>query len=172
MTACELFTASNISSSLRNLEGVEDRLDIYAYLRNSLMEIDVSKDVHYISNFRSFYVARGEQKTDKWGAVFFSILQREKRNTGLSFREVLQEMHKRTGRFEPSFSSKLVATVNPELPVWDKHVLDRLKMEQPIDHWKPHEVRISNRLELYCSILERTAELLQSDGFDKWKFTV
>ena len=54
-----------------------------------------------------------------------AILEKNKRNQNLRFEEVLLSLQK-TGRIEASFTSKLLATINPHLPVWDKKVLFHL----------------------------------------------
>jgi hypothetical protein len=48
-----------------------------------------------------------------------------------SFDDVLDDLYKLTGRYEPSFSSKLVATLDPEQPVWDVWALRNTKTRIP-----------------------------------------
>ena len=54
-------------------------------------------------------------------------------------------------RVEPSFSSKLVATINPKLPVWDQQVLKNLKLKAPLYGDKE---RLNKTKKLYDSIKE------------------
>ena len=91
------------------------RLERYDRLQRSLLKVDVTSDRDFQSDFKSFY---GVRRGTEWCESFFSILEREKNNPASSFREALAEIHGRTGRVEASFSSKLVATVDADRPVW------------------------------------------------------
>ena len=53
-------------------------------------------------------------------------MQREKASQILSFANTLCEMHGRTGNVEASFTSKMIATLDPNRPIWDSIVLERL----------------------------------------------
>ena len=70
----------------------------------------------YQRNYNRFYrVRRGAE----WQSVYYEILLREYGNKP-SFAQVITEMYERTGNIEPSFSSKLVATLDTDKPVWVK----------------------------------------------------
>lgn len=43
----------------------------------------------------------------------------------------LKHLHTELGRIEASFSSKLLATISPDMPIWDEFVLDNLKLKKP-----------------------------------------
>ena len=49
----------------------------------------------------------------------------------ITFPRVLRYFQEQLGRYEPSFSSKLVATHNPNMPVWDVHVLSNIGLRAP-----------------------------------------
>jgi hypothetical protein len=49
----------------------------------------------------------------------------------VTFPEVLRYFKDSLGRYEPSFSSKLVATHNPGMPIWDVHVLSNIGLHAP-----------------------------------------
>ena len=53
------------------------------------------------------------------------------KTTHPTFRDVLDEIHAATGRYEPSFASKLVATIDPSKPLWDVHVLANTNHSPP-----------------------------------------
>lgn len=73
--------------------------------------------------FNAFYRVRQRPKT--WYEAFYDIF-RKCYKSPMSFKEVLTEMFERTKRLEPSFCSKLIATLNPDMPIWDKYVLQWL----------------------------------------------
>ncbi len=48
-----------------------------------------------------------------------------------SFEQTLNYIYDELGRTEASFASILVATINPNLPVWDSVVLNNLGLKSP-----------------------------------------
>ena len=77
--------------------------------------------------FNHFYrVRRGK----RWREEYFRLLGQAARRS-ISFRSVLARLAKSTGRYEASFASKLVATVDPSQPVIDSIVLRNLRLCLP-----------------------------------------
>lgn len=74
-------------------------------------------------------------------------------------------MYERTGKVEPSFSSKLVATLNTDMPVWDKYVLRNLnkKLIGTCD-----KARIMNAISIYDDIIEWYNDFLSTDEAQLW----
>jgi len=97
-------------------------LATYLWLMEQLHLVDVSTDITYQKKFKGFYKVRRKQA---FCDVYFNILEKNKRNQNLRFEEVLLSLQS-TGRIEASFTSKLLATINPLLPVLDKEVLIHL----------------------------------------------
>lgn len=158
-----------IYAVLARLNAKRARLEDYDYLQRSLRITNVTQCALYRGRFKEFYVVR---RDDDWCEIYFEVLEREKHNETPSFQEVLEEMHNRAehntkyGRkhlIERSFSSKLVATINPELPVWDKHVRDNLGLN------KPAYPSLGRTVEIYSEIRLRTLRILQSERFENWR---
>jgi hypothetical protein len=57
-------------------------------------------------------------------------MERQK-GCNMTFSDVFRYLQRQLGRYEPSFSSKLLATHNPNMPIWDKQVLRSLDMTAP-----------------------------------------
>lgn len=150
---------------LDRLKSVEVALEKYSYLQRSLQACDVVQDRNFRTAFNGYYRVR--QKRADWYDMFFSILEREKRSDTISFRIVLQEILGETGRVESSFSSKLVATIDANLPVWDQHVLDNLGLKAPAGG--DPQRRLCGCVELYSKIQTWSSQVIQQDCFGKWK---
>jgi hypothetical protein len=58
------------------------------------------------------------------------------------FAEVLDSLHRTTGRFEASFASKLLATIDPNMPVIDSVVLRNLNLRLPASGSRQRIARI------------------------------
>ena len=62
--------------------------------------------------------------------IFFNLLETFKNNK-LDFSDIITLIFDNTNRIEASFSSKLLATIDPNYPVWDKYVLLNLGLKAP-----------------------------------------
>lgn len=77
-----------------------------------------------------------------------------------------------TGNVEASFSSKMIATINPENPIWDQYVLQNLGLV--LNGKNPRE-RIENAIEIYDRIKTWYSDYLLTEEalkniaeFDRW----
>ena len=99
----------------------------YLWLQERLRATDLRVDPEYRRHFNYFYrVRRGTDWQDK----FYYLLETSKRRA-VTFAEILHVLHEATGRYEASFASKLVATINPNMPVIDSVVLRNLNLALP-----------------------------------------
>jgi len=90
--------------------------------------------------FNHFYrVRRGEEFQQE----FYNLLL-VNRDSDVSFEDVFTAIKMRTKRVEASFSSKLLATINPHKPIWDTEVLKKLNMKAPYQADRNRESKIIN----------------------------
>ena len=159
-------TQERMELVLDRLKRVESVLGKYDYVQRSLHACKVVTNTAYRSAFIGYY--RMGFRSPRWYDMFFSILEREKRGDKVSFRTVLLEILRETGRLEASFSSKLVATISDNCPVWDRYVLDNLGLRAPF--WSPDsERRLQRCVELYSNIQSWSSRVIQQDGFWEWR---
>lgn len=100
----------------------------YAVLMNQFAKVDVSADADFQRKYNAFYRVQRRQKS--WYLSYYTLMQRLKETKPL-FADVLDEIHSLTGRYEPSFASKLVATIDPSKPIWDVHILENTNHRAP-----------------------------------------
>lgn len=103
---------------------INDGLKKYCSIMTELYQTDVAQDKAFQRMFNGFY--RMRQRPKDFYSVYFSFLEENKMNKDLTFEEVLTYLFRETGEVHASFSSKLLATVRPEMPIWDKFVLQNL----------------------------------------------
>lgn len=103
----------------------------YLTLMEQLDQIDVSTDMAFQRIYNGFYRVRQRQRD--WYEAYYSLMEQRK-GSKPKFAEILDHLHRVTNRFEPSFASKLVATLDPARPVWDVHVLRNIGQEAPAYH--------------------------------------
>ena len=163
--------AELINNKSRILENLNDRkadLEIYDYLQRSLQCTNVSTDKQYQSKFRKFYRIRRDKY---WQEIFFSILEQEKNNCTITFAEILKKLHsdaRHNGKrqIEASFSSKLVATIRSELPVYDSRVRKNLGLQTP-PHSMNAQRRICRFICMYSNLRKETLKMTKHKAFAK-----
>lgn len=102
------------------IERARRGIDQYLTIMELFPNVNVSLDCGFQRKFNAFYRVR--QRTREWYEEYYSFMERQKEEPIL-FESALDHMSETLGRYEPSFSSKLAATLNPNEPVWDKFVL-------------------------------------------------
>lgn len=75
-----------------------------------------------------------------------------------------------TNRVETSFSSKLIATINPEMPVYDKWVKENLGFKEPYSGMAS-EKRKKRFIKIYSELQEKTLEITRLSDFGKLRMS-
>lgn len=74
----------------------------------------------------------------------------------------MTHFYNKFGRIEASFSSKLAATIDTKLPVWDTFVLQNLGLKKPPQYCKD---RLKKTIDLYADIQQWYSDFMTtSDG--------
>ena len=131
------------------LDRVEIGLAKYQWIMRRVSETDVSSDAEFQKFYNGFY--RMRQRPTDFYKTYFAFLEQNKDNSDLTFEEILPHLYEKTGSIHASFSSKLLATVNPDMPIWDKFVLQNLGLRTPYYYEKD---RIQKTVQLYQRICD------------------
>ncbi|MBR4557510.1 MAG: hypothetical protein IKO15_08520 [Clostridiales bacterium] len=149
-----------ISDQLARSLGISD----YLYLINSVKQTNVSHCLEYQTIFNRFY---GVRRNRKWRDKYYEYFQSAKTNSNLQFIDILKSVsqieHAKT-KFEPSFSSKMYATLYPEKPIWDYHVLNNLGL---LNAWERNKT-FNNAEDIYNEIIERYDKLVKKGLVEEW----
>jgi len=130
----------------------------YSLILELYTNSSIVDDSEFQRKFNAFYRVR---RSAEWRAVFYEIFAREKGSTP-SFAMILNEIYQKTGNIEGSFTSKLLATINPNLPIWDQYVLKNigLKVKET-----SKEEKLKNAVELYGKMVDWYNDfLISTDG--------
>ena len=130
------------------MDKIEAGLKKYCYIMERLHKIDVSTDRDFQKAYNGFYRLR--QRSADFYACYYGYLEQQKNNAALNFEDVLTYLYENTGRVEASFSSKLLATVRPELPIWDSFVLKNLGLRAPNYNCKNRLRRVAALYDQIC----------------------
>lgn len=120
----------------------------YKYIMDSLHWTDVSKDKDFQRTFNGFFKLRF--RSEEFYTLFYTFLE-EQKETAVTFEETLEYLEQAEGQLEISFSSKLIAVINPKRPIWDKIVaVDHFGMILPtkVENRKEQLIKAYHE---YCS---------------------
>lgn len=93
---------------------IEPGLRKYQAIMTNFNAVDVSSDAEFQRKFNGFYKVR--QRNQSFYNTYYSLMERSK-GQPIGFRDILEQLYNDLGRLEPSFSSKLIATINPDMPI-------------------------------------------------------
>ena len=124
----EILDLDKVQSSLLILK--ENRLrdvEKYIMIMDGFHKCNVAQDRAFQRSFKGFYRVRRNQE---FCDVYFAFMEKHKCDNVL-FEDILNHIFLHKNRIEPSFSSKMLATINPNMPVWDRFVLSQLSLTAP-----------------------------------------
>jgi len=148
----------NPAAIRKAIRGAQSHLAAYCWLMQSLPEVDVTRDKEFQQRFIAFH--RISHRSPAWQATYFQRLEVAK-VIGAEFADVLDELWEETGRYEPAYASRLVATVDPGQPVWDQHTLTRTGLRAP-GYLDPNKLRHAG--DVYYQVRKWYAAYLGSPG--------
>ena len=128
---------------------IQSGLVIYCKLMDMFQKVDVSKDADFQRMYDGFYRVR---RNASWRKIYFDYFQTVK-NSNITFRDIITYMYKAKGSVEASFSSKMLATINPDMPIWDQFVLKKLGIEQKY-YYANKEQQLEDAIVNYDKIVE------------------
>jgi hypothetical protein len=130
----------------------------YLWLMRSLRELNVSEDADFQQRFNAFHGI--SQRSQAWHTAFYWLLETAKA-IGADFADILYTLWDRTGRYEPGFASRLVATVDPSKPTWDRFALMNSGLRAP---GYPDPQKLEKAVGVYRGICDWYATRLASPG--------
>lgn len=111
--------ATVIEDSLENAFNFKDYLKIVSSVRQD----GFSATPEFRKTFNRFFRVR--QKPAVWYDKYYALME-EQKSANRGFRDLLICLEPVCGTIEVSFVSKMMAAVDPALPIWDKNVLQNL----------------------------------------------
>ena len=146
---------------LRERLAVSMGLDKYQLIMDWVQKTNIAADADFQRTFNGFYLVR---RNEAWRKVYYDLFEQVKRGTP-TFAEILTHLYEHTGNIEPSFSSKMLATICPDKPIWDKYVLQNLGLELLGDS---KQEKLENAVHLYTYILEWYEKFMVTEEAGEW----
>lgn len=149
------------------------QLDFEVDMRNFLIKkLELDKYVDLIMKFQKGQIDKAFKnefkvyykiiyKNELWCEKYFYLMQTQERD----FEKILRSLYEVDKQISVSFASKLVATVDTNMPIWDKNVMSRLGKDVA---WKDAEKksadeRIRIAVRIYEDMQKEYNEYLKSD---------
>ena len=118
----------------------------YKQIMERVRNTDVSSDEDFQRTFNSYYRIR---RNEEWQAIYYDLFEAIK-DSQPSFEQIIRTLYKNTGNIEASFSSKMLATINSDMPIWDRYVVRNLCLNV---EGKTKEEQLSCTVDLYDQIV-------------------
>ena len=131
-------------------------LDKYQYIMEQVGKTNVSADAEFQRIFNGFYIVR---RNEAWRKIYYEYFEKVKTEEP-TFAGILTYLYEKTGNVEPSFSSKMLATIFSDKPIWDRYVVQNLNM-QLVGATKKE--KLENAIEMYSNMEKWYDEFLQTD---------
>jgi len=131
-------------------------LDKYRWVMDNLRKTDVSADMNFQRTFNGFYIVR---RNEAWRQTYYEHMEQMKNGTP-TFASILTYLYEHTGNVEPSFSSKMLATIFPDKPIWDRYVVQNLNLEL---NGETKAERLEHAIALYDDMEEWYTDFMETD---------
>lgn len=102
---------------------MKSEVDAYTQLM-SLYDASKASDEEFKKRFTGFYRLR---RSALFRNVYFEIMDEQDPDSPMPIEQVMERLRCVSGNIELSFASKLLATVNPNAPIWDSGIQQALK---------------------------------------------
>lgn len=101
------------------------------------------------------------RRNSEWRSNFYNIFEKIKKNKDtVTFENILCNIYVYTNQTEASFASKMLATLNPNKPIWDSSVLSFLGLKPT---GKTDSCKQDSSIEIYSQIEAWYAEYLKTE---------
>jgi len=120
-------------------------LDRYKYIMEQVYKTNIATDEEFQRTFNGFYIVR---RNEAWRKNYYEYFEKIK-NSKPSFESIITYLFKSNGTVEPSFSSKMLASISDEKPIWDRYVVQNLGIKLTGD---TKEEKLHNAIALYYDI--------------------
>ena len=117
---------------------------------------NIAVDIDFQRTFNEFYVVRQNESWRKSYQAYFESVK----NGKPTFEKIITYFYECTGNIEPSFSSKMLATILPKKPIWDSYIVQKLNI-QLIGITKKEKLK--NAIMLYADIEKWYAYFLKTE---------
>ncbi len=152
-------TNATVTKVIERMLGFEK----YQAIMNSIHSVDISSNAGFQKLFNDYYEVR---RNEDWRKGYYQYFQSVKTNRNITFDTIIEHLfyNLKTNRgrqhpVEASFSSKMLATINPRMPILDSQVLNNMNLS--ISGETPED-KLTSAKSVYRDICDRYMEYIGS----------
>jgi len=134
----------------------------YQHLIKNLHRVDVSTDTTFQRVYNGFFQLR---RNEAYRIKHFKFLETNKSRANIELKEILVYLSSIQNSIEASFATKMLSTINPDMPVLDSKVLAKLGLKKPSAN---SLARIEETLQIYERICDWYREFYTKSDFTEW----
>ena len=131
--------------------------DKYQIIMKLVRKTDVSADPDFQRAFNGFYRVR---RNAEWRKAYYDLFESVK-DSEPTFEFIIRSLYEKTGNIEASFSSKMLATINADMPIWDRYVVQNLCLNMK---GKTKEDQLNCAVDLYDQMVSWYDNFLQTEN--------
>jgi hypothetical protein len=124
---------------------------------NDIIKHEDSSSITFRRKFNAYFRVR---RNPSWQKSFYSLFDTLWKSDKISFESIIRSLYEKTGQVEPSFSSKMLHILNPEMPIWDQYVLKNLGFKTSLKGTPVEKIKES--VDVYDSITKFYFDYLNS----------
>lgn len=135
----------------------------YTFIQSEASKQGFKATDEYRKTYNGFYRVR--QRSNAWYNRYYQLLE-EQKVTQRSFIDLLEILYPLGKKLEVSFVSKLIATAEPENPLWGQYVIKYLGYKNTWEKLKTANLntRIEMANKIYLEIQNWYSEFIQSEN--------
>ncbi|MGF7002545.1 formate dehydrogenase maturation protein FdhE [Lachnospiraceae bacterium PFB1-21] len=145
--------------------GIERYLKIMEMVKNP--SVNLADDEDFKKTFNYFYRVR---RNETWRIKYYDYFEEHKNESAITFENILRYLNKIDEKTEISFASKMLASINNEMPIWDQFVVKYFNIKMNTlegDNHLEQAVRKYNKLcDIYNSLIKSSIAKKYETIFD------
>lgn len=145
------------------MEKMHEGIELYSEIMNLFDQSDLNNpDDACRKAIDKFYIVRRMKKERK--LYFYGFFEENKHNKDLNFETCLRYILEKTNRIETSFCSKMLHTINPMMPIFDKNVRLNLGIRS-VPSIKDKESQCNIAVCIYKQLADKYHDYFQTQGY-------
>jgi hypothetical protein len=119
--------------------------DKYEQIMHRVNSVNISSDAAFHKQFNGHYLVR---RNADWRKIYYDLFEAMKEEVA-TFAKIITTLYEKTGNIEASFSSKMLATLYSDKPIWDRYVVQTLGLKLT---GKSKQEQLENAIKMYSDI--------------------
>lgn len=158
---------------------IKEGIEKYLKIKDLYPKTNFNVNSDFAKAFGAFYLVR---RNEAWREEFFKLFDEiRSKSVTPDFKTILETLHLRLKKLnekapqtvlstiEASFVSKMLHTVNPDMPIWDSIVLSKLGYAKEVQPYKMNSLSEQARLDKCEEVYNKLIDWYKGEDAEKYK---